>query len=116
MSFLVAVRRNDNALEGTASHSPGVQDTEPAKSGKRESQNAADVTGVPEVGGNYTINGRTYTASEVGSLTGKTHFNTVALYVGIGWGNPVYGCAVFGVGSLGHLSWSRAACGVRRRP
>ncbi len=54
-------------------------------------QNAADVTGVPEVGGSYTINGRTYTASEVGSLTGKTHFNTVAPYVGIGWGNPVYG-------------------------
>jgi len=37
----------------------------------------------------YTFNGTTYTAAEAGTVSGKTHFNSVAPYVGIGWGNPV---------------------------
>jgi hypothetical protein len=42
-------------------------------------------------GATYTINHTTYTAAEIGSLSGKTHFNTVAPYVGIGWGDPFEG-------------------------
>lgn len=59
-------------------------------------QNGFNVTGTP-TGGTYTFNGHTYTASQVGSLTGKTHFNGAAPYVGIGWGDPMDG---------GHLTFT----------
>ena len=48
------------------------------------------MTGTP-TSGTYTLNGHTYTAQQVGSLTGKTHFNGAAPYVGIGWGDPMDG-------------------------
>ena len=53
-------------------------------------QNGFNVTGTP-TRGTYTFNAHTYTASQVGSLTGKTHFNGAAPYVGIGWGDPMDG-------------------------
>jgi hypothetical protein len=53
--------------------------------------NRATVTGEPNANATYTINGDTYTAAEVGSLRGATHFNTVAPYVGVGWGQPFEG-------------------------
>ena len=37
---------------------------------------------------NYEIGNTTYTAAEVGTLTGELDFNDVAPYIGIGWGNP----------------------------
>ncbi|MEO8333080.1 MAG: hypothetical protein ABI479_11665 [Gallionella sp.] len=40
-------------------------------------------------GGTYTIGATTYNAADVGSLQGEMSFNTVAPYIGIGWGNPV---------------------------
>lgn len=47
-----------------------------------------DVVGQPNAG-TYTINGTTYTSSQIGSLTGQLKFgNSVAPYVGFGWGNP----------------------------
>ncbi len=54
-------------------------------------QNQISVSGQPMGSGYYTINGHTYSASTVGSFSGRTHFNTVAPYVGIGWGNPFLG-------------------------
>ena len=37
----------------------------------------------------FTIDGTTYTSSQLGSLTGQLKFgNSVAPYVGFGWGNP----------------------------
>lgn len=54
-------------------------------------QNRVAATGVPEANGTYTINGHTYTASQVGTMTGTTNFNTAAPYVGIGWGDPFDG-------------------------
>jgi hypothetical protein len=49
-----------------------------------------DVTGQPAAGGTYTINGNTYTSSQVGTLTGQLKFGlAVSPYVGLGWGNPV---------------------------
>ncbi len=49
-----------------------------------------DITGHPSAGGIYTLNGHSYTAADVGSLTGQVKFgNPVSPYVGIGWGNPV---------------------------
>ena len=47
-----------------------------------------DVTGQPSQG-TYTIDGHTYSSSQLGSLTGQLKFgNSVSPYVGFGWGNP----------------------------
>lgn len=47
-----------------------------------------DVVGKPSQG-SYTINGTTYSSSQLGSLDGELKFgNSVAPYVGFGWGNP----------------------------
>ena len=47
-----------------------------------------DVVGQPSQG-SYTINGTTYSSSQLGSLNGELKFgNSVAPYVGFGWGNP----------------------------
>jgi hypothetical protein len=47
-----------------------------------------DVVGQPNQG-SYTINGTTYASSQLGSLSGELKFgNSVAPYVGLGWGNP----------------------------
>ena len=47
-----------------------------------------DVVGQPNQG-SYTINGTTYTSSQLGSLNGELKFgNSVSPYVGLGWGNP----------------------------
>lgn len=52
--------------------------------------NLNNVSGSPQANfGTYKFNNTIYPATEVGSLTGKTHFNAVAPYVGIGFGNPV---------------------------
>jgi hypothetical protein len=40
-------------------------------------------------GGTYTINGNTYTAAQVGTLTVNSSFNSAAPYLGVGWGNAV---------------------------
>lgn len=47
-----------------------------------------DVAGQPSQG-SYTINGTTYSSSQLGSLTGELKFgNSMSPYVGFGWGNP----------------------------
>lgn len=49
-----------------------------------------DATGMPNSSAQYVINGVTYTAAQLTSLTGRFRFgNTVSPYMGIGWGNPV---------------------------
>jgi len=49
-------------------------------------QNEFDLTA--KLAGSYKVGDTTYTAAQVGTLTGKMDFNEVAPYVGIGWGNP----------------------------
>lgn len=47
-------------------------------------------TGVPSAGNTYEINGRIYQANQIGSLSSEIEAsNSVAPYIGIGWGNPV---------------------------
>ena len=47
-----------------------------------------DVVGEPSRG-TYTIDGRTYSSTQVGSLNGELKFgNSAAPYLGLGWGNP----------------------------
>ncbi|GAB3458518.1 hypothetical protein GCM10027321_14260 [Massilia terrae] len=41
--------------------------------------------------GSFTLNGNTYTAADVGLLTGTVKFRKAAPYFGIGWGNPLAG-------------------------
>jgi opacity protein-like surface antigen len=45
--------------------------------------------GRPNAAGTYTINGRTFTARDVGSLDGRIDFRKLAPYLGIGWGNAI---------------------------
>lgn len=49
--------------------------------------NELSLTGKPTAGSTYTINGASYTAAEVGSLTGKLTFSKTAPYLGLGWGS-----------------------------
>jgi len=51
--------------------------------------NGNEVSLVAKPTASYTIGDTTYTAAEVGTLNGKIDFDSVAPYVGIGWGNPV---------------------------
>lgn len=49
--------------------------------------NELKLDGKPTAGSTYNINGVTYSASQVGTLTGALTFNKTAPYLGIGWGN-----------------------------
>jgi len=51
-------------------------------------RNKFSMKGQP-TGGNYTINGQTYTAAEVGSFDAEVDFNKAAPYFGIGYGRPI---------------------------
>jgi len=51
--------------------------------------NKAEMTGLG--GGTYSIGNRTYTAADVGILTGTADFKSLAPYLGIGWGNATSG-------------------------
>jgi hypothetical protein len=51
--------------------------------------NELKVNGEPTSGSTYTINGQTYTASQIGTLKGKVDFNSTAPYLGIGWGDAL---------------------------
>ncbi|MBW2621747.1 MAG: hypothetical protein JRD68_02475 [Deltaproteobacteria bacterium] len=46
-------------------------------------------TGRLTSGGPFEIGPNTYTAAQLGALTAGIDFNTLAPYIGIGWGNPL---------------------------
>lgn len=45
-------------------------------------------TGQPSGGSTYTVNGTTYTAAQIGTLTAEGKFNGVGPYIGLGFGTP----------------------------
>lgn len=49
--------------------------------------NKLDMTARPNNGGNYEFQGHTYTAAEIGTLTGKVTVSKASPYLGVGWGN-----------------------------
>jgi hypothetical protein len=49
--------------------------------------NQLDMTAEPSSGNTYEINGTTYTAGQIGTLTGKLTFDKTSPYIGVGWGN-----------------------------
>lgn len=51
--------------------------------------NSIDANAKPSSNGTYELNGRTYSASAVGTLNGKIDFRKAAPYLGIGFGNAV---------------------------
>jgi hypothetical protein len=51
--------------------------------------NKLEAKAQPASGGSYTINGKTYTAADVGTLDGLIEFRRAAPYFGVGWGNPL---------------------------
>ncbi len=62
-----------------------------------------DVSGRPN-DGTYTINGTTYNAAQVGTLSGQLKFgNSVQPYVGLGWGNPFRGGPLTFTADLGAI-------------
>lgn len=50
--------------------------------------NTFDALALPDARGNYQLNGRAYSAVQVGKLSGSIDFRKTAPYLGIGWGNP----------------------------
>ncbi|HWW05948.1 hypothetical protein [Collimonas sp.] len=46
---------------------------------------AQNLTAASDSGGNYHLNGNTYSASEVGQLRGKSTFSKFSPYLGVGW-------------------------------
>jgi hypothetical protein len=54
------------------------------------SNTKVDVVAKPSGAGTYDIGGTQYTAAQVGSVSGRAKLgNSVAPYVGVGWGNPI---------------------------
>jgi len=51
--------------------------------------NNNEVNAVATPTGSYDIGGITYNAAQVGTLSGKIDFNSVAPYAGLGWGNAL---------------------------
>jgi hypothetical protein len=95
--FTHGVDRTDVRYNGTLklSNISGVFDLYPWSGAFRMSlgavatDNKVNATGRP-TDGSYKLNGNVYSASEVGSLRGEIKMgNSIAPYVGIGWGNPV---------------------------
>lgn len=50
--------------------------------------NKVNADGKPQAGATFTINGTSYTVSQVQSVNGDASFNSVCPYIGIGWGKP----------------------------
>jgi opacity protein-like surface antigen len=51
--------------------------------------NHFNAVATPSALGQFSLNGNTYTAADVGLLSGDIEFRKAAPYVGIGWGNPL---------------------------
>jgi hypothetical protein len=81
-----------------------------------------DVNGRPH-DGTYTIDGTTYNAAQVGTLSGQLKFgNSVKPYVGLGWGNPFRGVPLTFTVDLGAIYGGSpsvsltAHCGIAAPP
>ena len=48
-------------------------------------------TGQPTASGTFKINGNTYTAAQVGTLTGEAKYPSAKPYLGLGFGTPAHG-------------------------
>jgi hypothetical protein len=53
--------------------------------------NRYSMAAIPGPSDNYVLNGHSYPAALLGPLHSESHFNRVAPYIGIGWGDPFIG-------------------------
>lgn len=53
--------------------------------------NRLDAVGRPQANGTYTIDGTTYSVTDVGTVNGEVKFRRLAPYLGIGWGSAAAG-------------------------
>lgn len=128
LGFNTAVNTSDVDYDGKVklSNLSGLLDWSPLgpfriTAGFVGADNKVDITGTP-AGGTYTINGTTYQASDVGTLSGTVKIGDgVTPYVGFGYGN-VAGVGVnfyFDIGVMFQGSPSAtltANCGVALSP
>jgi hypothetical protein len=54
-------------------------------------------------GGSYTINGKSYTAADIGTMTTKVEFSKTVPYLGFGWGGQVKNSGFYFNSDLGIL-------------
>lgn len=66
--------------------------------------NKFDLLAKPSPTGTYDINGHTYTAAQVGSLSGKVDFPSTAPYLGIGWGDSTQSAGLHFIGDIGVIA------------
>lgn len=66
--------------------------------------NQFDLNAKPSAGGTYTINGKTYTAAQVGTLSAKVDFPNTAPYLGLGWGDSTERAGLHFIGDIGVVS------------
>ena len=83
--------------------------------------NRFNLTGQPSGAGSYTFNGTTYTAAQAGSVNANVSFNSIAPYIGFGWGDGGSGAGLhftsdFGVMYQGSPSASITATGAAADP
>ena len=80
--------------------------------------NSLSMAGVPDQNGNYTFNGNTYSAQQVGTVTAGMGFNSNATYLGIGWGgNDAWGMTFdLGVVNQGTPTFNLNASGAAGNP
>lgn len=62
--------------------------------------NSLSMAGRPDQNGNYTFNGNTYTAQQVGTATAGLGFRSNATYLGIGWGGNGKWGMTFDIGAM----------------
>ncbi len=93
-NFDTSSRDNEYRMKTRLLSFPIVLDWHPFKtsafrvsSGMLLNYNEADARGTTQ--DSITIGSTTYTADQVGKLTGKVDFNKIAPYAGIGWGNAL---------------------------
>lgn len=66
--------------------------------------NKFDLNAKPSAAGTYTINGKTYTAAQVGTLSAKVDFPSTAPYLGLGWGDSSQSAGLHFMGDMGVVS------------
>lgn len=70
---------------------PSASSTFHLTAGLAINNNRLDGTGKPSGNGTYTINGTTYTAAQVGTLSADARFRRLSPYFGFGFGRPAGG-------------------------
>lgn len=80
--------------------------------------NSVGLAGIPDQNGNYTFNGTTYSAQQVGTVSAGLGFKSSATYIGLGWGGNGSWGLTFDVGAIrqGSPDFSLSVSGASSNP